>query len=259
MIEVEQAIELLLKNCHPKIETELCLISSANKRIVAKDIVAKVSNPPFNRSPLDGYAFNSVDSKGAAEGKGIELEVIARIYAGDDVRDLRVKRGQAVRIMTGATIPNGCDCVIRQEDTDYAQELGRERSQDFGSECSQELGRERSQDFGPECSQDFGQERSQDFGQECSQDFEQERSQDFGPECSQELGRERSQDFGQERSQDSLTHFKMHFNALKHITLPLFVFLFFMFLSVVRLAHIGTLKPRKAVNLFVQSKCGFAN
>ncbi|ONI48328.1 hypothetical protein AN643_02020, partial [Candidatus Epulonipiscioides saccharophilum] len=194
MIEVEQAIKLLLNSCHPKVETELCPLSTANNRIAAKDIVAKISNPPFNRSPLDGYAFNSADSKGADKDKPIELIVISIIYAGDDPSGLSVKPGQAVQIMTGAPIPNGCDCVIRQEDTTCIQEL----SQDFGQKFSQDF----EQDFDQKLSQDFEQALSQDFEQALSQDFEQALSQDFEQALSQNFRKKLIQDCGQELSRN---------------------------------------------------------
>ena len=72
---------------------------------------------PFDRSPLDGYALRSADLAGADRDHPAVLEVVDTVYAGDEAR-IPVGPGQAVRIMTGAMLPPGCDCVVPQEDTD---------------------------------------------------------------------------------------------------------------------------------------------
>lgn len=52
----------------------------------------------------------------------IKLKVTGKIYAGDYL-DIQVRSGEAVRIMTGAMIPAGADCVLRQEDTDEGENV----------------------------------------------------------------------------------------------------------------------------------------
>ncbi len=97
---------------NPRVE-EVPLLKSRG-RLLAAEIIALEDLPPFQRSPLDGYAFKAADTQGASKIKPAALEIIGSIAAG--VQFLQeVKEGQAVRIMTGAPIPSGADCVIRQE------------------------------------------------------------------------------------------------------------------------------------------------
>ncbi|ONI39888.1 hypothetical protein AN640_00365 [Candidatus Epulonipiscium fishelsonii] len=118
IVELEQAIEIINKNIKIKDETEIIDIDEIENRILAKDIYAKINQPPFNRSPLDGYAVNSSDIQTASKNTPVKLKVIGSIYAGDD-NNIIGEIATAVRIMTGGSIPSGYDCIIRQEDTDY--------------------------------------------------------------------------------------------------------------------------------------------
>ena len=91
---------------------------------MAKDMIAGFDNPPFDRSPVDGYACKAEDIMDASESHPVQLTVLEEIDAGQYSR-VTVEKGQAVRIMTGAAIPKGCDCCVRQEDTDYGEETVR--------------------------------------------------------------------------------------------------------------------------------------
>ena len=84
-------------------------------------MVAEFNNPPFDRSPVDGYACKAEDLAGASSEHPVKLKVMEEIDAGQ-YSERVVESGQAVRIMTGAAIPKGCDCCIFQEDTDYGEE-----------------------------------------------------------------------------------------------------------------------------------------
>ena len=88
--------------------------------ILDESVVAPMDQPPFPRSPLDGYAFTAADSAGAGRQTPVTLRVVDKVFAGE-VCTAEVKRGQAVRIMTGAMIPPGADCVLRQEDSDQGE------------------------------------------------------------------------------------------------------------------------------------------
>ena len=92
--------------------------------MLAKDMIAGFDNPPFDRSPVDGYACKAEDITDASESHPVQLTVLEEIDAGQYSR-VTVEKGQAVRIMTGAAIPKGCDCCVRQEDTDYGEETVR--------------------------------------------------------------------------------------------------------------------------------------
>ncbi len=115
-VTVKQARELTVRYAAAVDDVELIDIGGACKRILAEDVIAGFDNPPFNRSPLDGFAVRSVDIAGASEENPAELLVIDEVCAGD-VAEAVPAEGQAVRIMTGAPIPAGADCVVKQEDT----------------------------------------------------------------------------------------------------------------------------------------------
>lgn len=118
-VPLEKAQELfrnLFSKKSDRIE-EKSLEDSAGQ-ILAEPVYAMVTQPPFARSAMDGYAVRSCDVRRADSGHPVSLEVTACIYAGQKTKQ-RVGAGEAIRIMTGAMIPDGADCVIKQEDTDY--------------------------------------------------------------------------------------------------------------------------------------------
>ena len=120
-LTVEQALEQLLYYTRRIEETETVSLLSARGRVLAEDMKADLDNPPFDRSPIDGYACKAEDIAAASKESPVELKVTEEIDAGQYSLKL-VEKGQAVRIMTGAAIPKGCDCCVRQEDTDYGEE-----------------------------------------------------------------------------------------------------------------------------------------
>lgn len=90
-------------------------------RVIAKDVVASVTIPPWNNSSMDGFAVRHADIERASESSPVVLPVVATIAAGQfPPRELR--DGEAMRIMTGAPVPEGADSVIRIEDTDRGTE-----------------------------------------------------------------------------------------------------------------------------------------
>ena len=114
LLELEHAVEVLLSYVKsPRIE-RVPLMEAAG-RTAAEDVVAAISNPPFDRSPLDGYTFAAAGVAGATAVRPVRLRVVGEECAGDFYATA-VGAGEAVRIMTGGAIPAGCDCVIRQED-----------------------------------------------------------------------------------------------------------------------------------------------
>lgn len=120
-ISVEQAMEQILQYTPVINETEEVELNKAGGRILAQDMVAEFNNPPFDRSPVDGYACKAEDLAGASSEHPVKLKVMEEIDAGQ-YSERVMESGQAVRIMTGAAIPKGCDCCIFQEDTDYGEE-----------------------------------------------------------------------------------------------------------------------------------------
>lgn len=120
-LPLEEAVSLLLEPFSPLPHTQEVPLAQALNRVCARDVAAAVDHPPFDRSPLDGYAARSADLEGASSSSPAVLQVTQRVYAGQ-VPSGPVQPGTCARIMTGAPIPSGADCVVRQEDTDYGTE-----------------------------------------------------------------------------------------------------------------------------------------
>lgn len=115
-IALEEALEILNKNTKA-LKSEVISIKDSLKRVLYGDVKSKINNPPFNKSVFDGYAFKSEDSKGISKENPIELKIVDEIFAGD-FSEIEIKSGEAIRIMTGAPIPVGADCVLKQEETE---------------------------------------------------------------------------------------------------------------------------------------------
>ncbi|MBQ7704172.1 MAG: molybdopterin molybdotransferase MoeA [Selenomonadaceae bacterium] len=105
---LEDAIKILLAQVKKIEDVEKIPLLESVGRFTAKDYFAKFDNPPFNRSPLDGYALKSEETPG-------KFKIVGEECAGDFF-DGEIKNSECLRIMTGAAIPVSCDCVIRQED-----------------------------------------------------------------------------------------------------------------------------------------------
>ncbi|EOU1755319.1 molybdopterin molybdotransferase MoeA [Clostridium perfringens] len=120
-IALEEALEILNKNTKA-LKSEVVSIKDSLKRVLYGDVKSKINNPPFNKSVFDGYAFKSEDSKGTSKENPIELKIVDEIFAGD-WSDREIKHGEAIRIMTGAPIPVGADCVLKQEETERHGDL----------------------------------------------------------------------------------------------------------------------------------------
>lgn len=121
-LTLQQAENILLERVNQIRDVEEISLWDAMDRVLAEDIRAKRNQPPFPRSPLDGYAVRSEDIKGAEKDCPAFLKVIDEVTAGH-VTAKNVEEKTAVRIMTGAPIPAGADCVVRQEDTDYGEDM----------------------------------------------------------------------------------------------------------------------------------------
>ncbi|MDO5717414.1 MAG: molybdopterin molybdotransferase MoeA [Tissierellia bacterium] len=112
-VELERAIEIIDENIKSGIKTEKLDILDALGRISSTDIIAPVDVPLFDRSPLDGFAIRAEDTEG--EGP-FEFKVIDKIYAGH-ITEKVIHKNEAIRIMTGAKMPEGSNTVVKLEDT----------------------------------------------------------------------------------------------------------------------------------------------
>jgi len=120
-ISYEQALHLIEnKVCQmPPVTVSL---DDALGCVCAENIIATLNQPPFPRSPYDGYAIRAEDLKDASKNTPVTLKVIGESFAGAPA-DVDVKAGETVRIMTGGVIPNGADAVMMQEKTDYGKKF----------------------------------------------------------------------------------------------------------------------------------------
>ena len=116
LVSQEEAENLVLRNCRPLDAIEVVPLSAASGRVLAADIMADRSVPPFNRSAMDGYAVIAEDTFGANEG-GIKLELKGVIHAGDVSEDV-ITPGYCIQIATGSPLPQGADSVVMVEYTE---------------------------------------------------------------------------------------------------------------------------------------------
>lgn len=122
MISVEQALEKIL-GCVNVLEEEEKQVLDSLGQVLAEDIYSSIDVPPSDNTAMDGYAVRSEDTRGASKKSPRFLRVIDTVPAGY-IPKCRLEPGTAVRIMTGAPIPQGADSIVRFEDTDESKRKG---------------------------------------------------------------------------------------------------------------------------------------
>lgn len=111
MMPVDEAVRLIASRVVAVGETETVSLVDADGRILARDITAPLPLPPFTNSAVDGYALPGSD---LPRDRARAFPVSGRVAAGGSVE--QAKPGHAVRIFTGAPMPDGTDTVFMQED-----------------------------------------------------------------------------------------------------------------------------------------------
>src|ERR1700747_3211436 len=111
MMSVDEAVGLITSRVTAVVDTEAVALIEADGRILARDIAAPLPLPPFTNSAVDGYAVHGSDLPRDSEKV---FPVKGRVAAG--VAAQAAKPGEAVRIFTGAPMPEGADTVFMQED-----------------------------------------------------------------------------------------------------------------------------------------------
>lgn len=111
-LTADEALERILARVSPLPPREVPLMDALGRTLV-QDVAADRDVPPFRNSAMDGYAVRGADVAKAPT----KLRVIGSVQAGG-VPDRAVGQGEAMRIMTGAPMPDGADTVVRVEDTD---------------------------------------------------------------------------------------------------------------------------------------------
>ena len=113
LLPVPEAKTRLLSRARPIERTETVPLAKANGRVLAKPLTARLTQPPFDASAMDGYALRAED----APTVGATLVVTGMAAAGHPFEGA-VAKGEAVRIFTGAPVPPGADAVLLQEDAE---------------------------------------------------------------------------------------------------------------------------------------------
>jgi molybdopterin molybdotransferase len=111
--DVEEVEHFLVEHTRP-LPAESVALTACIDRVLAEDVTATVDVPGFARSAMDGYAVRGEDTFGASDYDPIAFELVGLSLPGTPFPG-RVERGQAVRIMTGAPVPDGADAVVMAE------------------------------------------------------------------------------------------------------------------------------------------------
>src|SRR6266849_3673924 len=111
MMSVDEAVGIITARITPVQETEAVSLVDADGRVLARDVAAPLPLPPFTNSAVDGYAVNAGD---LPQGQEKTFAVSGRAQAGGSAQ--AAQPGHAMRIFTGAPMPQGTDTVFMQED-----------------------------------------------------------------------------------------------------------------------------------------------
>jgi molybdopterin molybdotransferase len=116
LLAVDDARARMLAEIAPLAAENVPLTHSIG-RVLAEDVAAVRDQPPFAASAMDGWAVRGADTPGA-------LKIVGESAAGHGYEG-RVGSGEAVRIFTGAAVPDGCDAIVIQEDAERAEDVVR--------------------------------------------------------------------------------------------------------------------------------------
>ena len=112
MVPLDEALAHVLARCEPLAPGPVPALS-ASGLVLAEDLVATEAVPPFASTAMDGYAVRAADTAGAP----VTLPVLAEVAAGHPA-DRPLRAGEAMRIFTGAPVPDGADAVVMVEQTE---------------------------------------------------------------------------------------------------------------------------------------------
>ncbi|MFC1978684.1 gephyrin-like molybdotransferase Glp [Chloroflexota bacterium] len=116
MIPIEDALEKILSYVDALQVEEKPILDSMGQ-VLCEDVYSDINVPPLDNSAMDGYAVQSASTGGASQSNPVMLKVIGEVAAGF-ISDKVVTPGTAIRIMTGAPIPESADTVVQFENTD---------------------------------------------------------------------------------------------------------------------------------------------
>ncbi|MFQ3567594.1 MAG: gephyrin-like molybdotransferase Glp [Aggregatilineales bacterium] len=122
LYNVDAALERVLSAIAP-LPAETIRLEAAYDRILAQEVIAPISLPPFANSSMDGFAVRASDTVGASRATPVHLRVAFDLPAGTQP-PRALASGEAARIMTGAPLPEGADAIVPVEDTDQQFSAG---------------------------------------------------------------------------------------------------------------------------------------
>ncbi len=118
---IDEVVKFLKEFRINPLETEYVDFRESLTRVCAEDITSKRDIPPFDRSAVDGYAVKAEETFGASMNNPVIFKVVEEIEIGER-GSLKVREGEAVRISTGAPMPEGANAVVMIEHTSKIEE-----------------------------------------------------------------------------------------------------------------------------------------
>lgn len=120
MKSVEEALDIILSFAELLPPHQVDMLDAAG-RVLAQDVISDINISPFDNSAMDGFAVIAADADNASLENPVRLAIVGATRAGE-VFEGTMQRGEAVRIMTGAPLPDGADTVIKLEDVEVKGE-----------------------------------------------------------------------------------------------------------------------------------------
>lgn len=116
MIEIEEASAILREHCTPLPSVE-CPLSDALNKVLSEDVFAREPLPLFTNSAMDGFAVGWASLMMVGDAQGARFHIVGESRAGKPF-PFRLRPGEAVRISTGAVVPEGADTIVPVEETE---------------------------------------------------------------------------------------------------------------------------------------------
>lgn len=117
LLPFAEAKKVVDNNIKPITRVETVNIDDALGRVLAEDVVAGLSIPPFDRAAMDGYAVRARDTFNSGQRSPKILRLVGEVHAGE-TPTRKVGAGECLQIATGAMMPKGADAVVMVEDTE---------------------------------------------------------------------------------------------------------------------------------------------
>ncbi len=117
LVSYEEALKRIHKSIKPINRTESVPIEKALDRVLAQEIMANMSVPPFHRAAMDGYAVKAEETFGASSFKPKTLKLTEILHAGASSNEV-LDKGECIQVATGSPVPKGADAVVMVEFTE---------------------------------------------------------------------------------------------------------------------------------------------